>query len=183
MKIPNLTVILIVTFPRIGFLHNAGVPYIHFSPYNRSESVSILSRSPLPIFPVSRPDSPTASPSTPSAGGEEDSAWLWSRFCAAVWDSLAKGAARDLLSFESVCRQLWKPFVRPIQDGTYGTRDFSRLMVRNRALFQSEDVMLESIVPLVSAEAKKGIAKRKRPFHNTLVIAITTANMHGIRST
>lgn len=78
-----------------------------------------------------------------------------------MWDSLAKGAARDILSFESVCHRLWRPFVQPIQDGTYGTRDFSKLMVRHRTLFQGENVLLESIVPLAAPEAKPSSVKRE----------------------
>lgn len=152
---------MIVTFPRAGSLHTAGVPYIHFTPYNRSESVAILSRSPLPIFSPSVPESTAARSESPAADDEEDSAWLWSRFCAAVWDSLAKGAARDILSFESVCHRLWRQFVRPIQDGAYGTRDFSKLIVRNRTLFQSENILLENIVPLAAAESKTGGTKRE----------------------
>lgn len=152
---------MIATTPRTGSLHTEGVPHIHFTPYNRSESVAILSRSPLSIFTSSGRESPTASAESPSADDENDSAWLWSRFCAAVWDSLAKGAARDILSFESVCRRLWRTFVRPIQDGTYGTRDFSKLLVRHRALFQSENALLESIVPLAAPTAKASGVKRE----------------------
>ena len=155
---------MIITFPRSGFLHTAGVPFIHFPPYNRSESVAILSRSPLSIFSSSGPESPAVGPESPSADDEDDSAWLWSRFCAAVWDSLAKGAARDILSFQSVCHRLWKPFVRPIQEGAYGTRDFSKLIVRNRTLFQSENVLLESIVPLAAGEAKTGVVRGSQLF-------------------
>lgn len=123
--------------------------------------MAILSRSPLSIFPSPGHESPTAVPESPSADDEDDSAWLWSRFCAAVWDSLAKGAARDISSFKSVCRRLWRPFVQPVQDGTYGTRDFSKLLVRHRTLFQSENVLLESIVPLTAPETKTSGLKRE----------------------
>ena len=77
---------------------------------------------------------------------DEDSQWLWSRFCGAVWDSLGQGAARDITSFRSVCSQLWKPFTEPILKGDYGVREFAKLMVRNRALFQSEAALTKSIV-------------------------------------
>lgn len=77
----------------------------------------------------------------------EDRQWLWPRFLVAVWDSLAKGAARDLVRFRETAEALWEEFIWPIRKGEYGTRDFSRLMVRMRGLFQKEDVVIEAIVP------------------------------------
>jgi len=77
---------------------------------------------------------------------EEDSAWVWSRFCAAVWDSLGKGAARDLNSFRAVCYKLWRPFVQPIVDGTFGTRDFPKLLVNRRPLLRAEEALHDGIV-------------------------------------
>jgi len=71
----------------------------------------------------------------------EDKAWLWPRFCNVVWDSVAKGAARDLKTFTSVCFKLWRPFVQPIIDGNFGTRDFTKLLVARRSIFQSEDFL------------------------------------------
>ena len=132
--VPSLTVLLIVTSPRPRFFHAVGVPHIQFPPYDRSESLTIVSRSPQPIFT----DTETA----------EDDEWLWSRYCGAIWDALGKGAARDVVSLRSVCQRLWEAFVQPIKDGAYGTRDFSRLMVRNKVLFQSEWALVESLVPI-----------------------------------
>ena len=77
---------------------------------------------------------------------EEDNPWLWTRFSAAVWDSLGKTAARDVVTFRSVCIKLWEPFVAHVRDGSYGTRDFSRLMVRTRSLFQREDVLVGGLL-------------------------------------
>jgi origin recognition complex subunit 5 len=77
---------------------------------------------------------------------EEDSAWVWSRFCVAVWDSLGKGAARDLESFRAACHKLWRLFVQPIVDGMFGTRDFSRLLVNRRPLLRSDEALLDGIV-------------------------------------
>ncbi|KAF1982164.1 hypothetical protein K402DRAFT_340860 [Aulographum hederae CBS 113979] len=141
--IPNLSVIFIVALPRPRFLHTAGTPHLHFPPYSRDQSISILSTSPLPIFlePIAEDIDYT------EEEAEEDSAWLWTRYCAAIWDSIAKGAARDLVSFRGVCEKLWRPFVQPIIDGKFGTRDFSRLLIANRTLLQGEDALLESIVP------------------------------------
>jgi origin recognition complex subunit 5 len=76
-----------------------------------------------------------------------------------VWDALAKGAARDILSFRSVAEKLWRPFVAPIVDGMFGTRDFSRLMVAKRALFQSEDVLLDRVVLKVEGATTSAVSK------------------------
>ncbi len=76
---------------------------------------------------------------------QEDKAWLWPRFCAAAWDSLGQNVARDLASFLSVCDRIWPNFVAPIVQGDFGTRDFSRLLVHQRKLFQDESVLLNSM--------------------------------------
>jgi origin recognition complex subunit 5 len=86
---------------------------------------------------------------------KEDREWLWTKYCAVVWDSLAKGAARDISSFKFICEKLWRPFVQPVTEGTFGTRDFSRLLVFNRALLQGEDAFssnLGSKVPSVDGK-------------------------------
>ncbi|KAI9836193.1 MAG: hypothetical protein M1819_001530 [Sarea resinae] len=142
--IPNLTIILIVTYPRARFLHITGSPHIHFPPYTRDESISILTTRPRSIFEDS-PPSPSSNYTDQEAA--EDSAWVWTRFCGVVWDSLAKGAARDIVSFRAVADKLWQPFVAPIVDETYGTRDFSKLLVAKRGLFQGEGVLINSVVP------------------------------------
>lgn len=46
---------------------------------------------------------------------------------------------RDVVSFRSVADRLWRPFATPIVDGTYGTRDFSKLLVAKRHLFNTEE--------------------------------------------
>jgi origin recognition complex subunit 5 len=71
----------------------------------------------------------------------DDRRWLWHRYCEVVWDSVGKGAARDLVTFRSVCYKLWWSFVQPIVDGQIGTRDFSRLVVSKRSLFQNEEIL------------------------------------------
>lgn len=138
---------MIVTAPRPRFLHTTGVPHIHFPPYDRAQSLAIIGRVPLPIFP---PPASSASSgddaSPPPKNDEAESLWLWTRFASAVWDSLAKGAARDIVSFRSLCERLWPPFVQPIRDGHYGTRDFSKLLVKNRVLFQAESALVESVL-------------------------------------
>ncbi|CAF9933512.1 MAG: hypothetical protein HETSPECPRED_008678 [Heterodermia speciosa] len=138
--ITNLSVILIVTVPQPRLLHRPGIPHIRFPPYTKAEALQIVSLSPLVLCPSSPSDL------IPNMPKDEDSQWLWSRFCGAVWDSLGQGAARDITSFRSVCSQLWKPFTEPILKGDYGVREFAKLMVRNRALFQSEAALTKSII-------------------------------------
>ncbi|KAK5139605.1 hypothetical protein LTR04_003454, partial [Oleoguttula sp. CCFEE 6159] len=150
--IPNLIVIFISTLPLTRHLHKPGVPHIAFPPYSRDQSIHILCRTPPPIF--LEPPSPSLSYTQKEA--DEDAAWVWSRFLAVIWDSLAKGAARDLVSFKDVAEKLWRPFVAPIVDGSYGTRDFSRLMVKNRTLFQSENVLIDSIIPETTGDSANG---------------------------
>ena len=144
------------------FLHLAGVIYLHFTPYNRSECLAILSRSPLSIFDNAAPEDELSEELTLER--QEDDAWLWSRFCGAVWDSLGKGAARDIISFRNVCQKLWIPFVQPIRDGHSGTREFSKLLVRNRSLFQSESALNDRIVPTppTAGTTKKAIKSETR---------------------
>ena len=42
--------------------------------------------------------------------------------------------------------KLWRPFVGPVTTGEFGTRDFSRLLVHQRRLFQGEGVLVDSIL-------------------------------------
>ncbi|KAK4550866.1 hypothetical protein LTR36_000446 [Oleoguttula mirabilis] len=150
--IPGLTTLLVVQHPLPRFLHQTGVPHVHFPPYTRNQSIHIVSRKPADIFLESPPEELDYDEEV----HDEDKAWLWPRFCAAVWDSLAQNAARDLLAFRDVCHKLWRPFVAPIVKGDFGTRDFSRLLVAQRRLFQDESVLLDSIIsqPTVTPQVK-----------------------------
>ncbi|KAL1311105.1 hypothetical protein AAFC00_001310 [Neodothiora populina] len=141
MMIPALTIVLVVTHPHPRLLHSPGLPHVYFSSYNREESVQILAIEPRKIFL----EPPSMERYTEEQQAEDD-VWVWTRFCAAVWDSLAGGAARDLVSFRSIADKLWRPFVQPIVDGNYGTRDFSKLLVSQRRLFQSENVLLDNVI-------------------------------------
>ena len=156
-----------MTVPRPRLLHHPGIPYIHFSQYTRTEMLQIASLSPLPLYPP-KSDASDDESDFPPPTADEDSCWLWSRFCGAVWDSLGQGAARDILSFRSACFRLWKPFSEPILRGDYGVREFSKLMVRNRTLFQGEAALTESILApsLVSDPSKsKAIKGSYHPPH------------------
>ncbi|WPH04263.1 Hypothetical protein R9X50_00715200 [Acrodontium crateriforme] len=141
--IPNLTVVLIVQHTPPRFLRQTGTAHVHFAPYSRNQAVHILSQSPEDIFLKPYLDDHDYDDDT----HEEEKAWLWPRFVSAVWDSLAQNSARDLVAFRELCTKLWRPFVEPIVKGDFGTRDFSRLLVSQRRLFQDENVLLESIVP------------------------------------
>lgn len=147
--VPNLTTILIMQHASPHALHKTGVPHIHFAPYNRNQSIHILSQRPPQIFPEPPPDEMEYD----DEQHEEDKNWLWPRFCAAVWDSLGHSVARNLVAFRDVCHKLWRPFVAPIIKRDFGTRDFSRLVVAQRRLFQEESVLLDSIISAPSQEA------------------------------
>lgn len=142
--LPNLTTILITTTAQPHLLHHAGIPHIHFPPYTRTETLSILSRTPLSLS-ASPPSSQSPDPTI--AANNDATEWLWARFTAAVWDSLGQPAAKSIPNFRDVCARIWQPFIQPILDGHYGAREFSKLLVKNRSLFQSEDALIDSIVP------------------------------------
>lgn len=106
---------------------------------------------PLPIsdHPIKNSPDPT------STDPDSDSAWLWHRFVTACYDSLGASVARDIVSFQTVCQKLWPAFVAPILDkddgkrpGDYWPREFCKLIVKNRILFQSETALVDSIVPV-----------------------------------
>lgn len=153
--IPSLTVLFIVRHPSCQFLHQTGVPHIHFAPYTRTQSIRIVSRSAPDIFL----EPPPSEADYDDEVHEEDKAWLWPRFCAAVWDALAQNAARDLVAFRDLCHKLWRPFVAPIIKGDFGTRDFSRLLVAQRRLFQEDGVLLDSLI--TDPEARPGLLRNK----------------------
>ncbi|KAF2865619.1 origin recognition complex subunit 5 C-terminus-domain-containing protein [Massariosphaeria phaeospora] len=142
--IPNLALVLVTTLP-VRNLHHPGTPHLHFLPYSRADLLEILGQKPPPIF-LTPPSAEQYSDYTPELAAEDD-AWLWNRFLGAVWDSLSKHTGRDLISFRNTATRLWRPFVEPVISGQFGTRDFSRLMVNRRHLFQLEDSVLDRIMP------------------------------------
>ena len=146
--IPTLSVVLILTTPHPQLLHQAGVPHLHFPQYTRADTISIITAFPLPVsaHPIKNSPDPT------STSSDSDSAWLWTRFVTACYDSLGAAAARDLPSFRRLCQTLWPAFVAPILDkgeapGDYWPREFSKLIVKNRPLFQNETALVPSIIP------------------------------------
>ncbi|KAI5357990.1 Putative origin recognition complex, subunit 5, P-loop containing nucleoside triphosphate hydrolase [Septoria linicola] len=153
--VPHLTLIMIVRHPSPRFLHQGGIPHIHFGPYSRAQSVHIVARKPLDIFL----EPPTDELDYDDETHEEDKAWLWPKFCAAIWDSFAQSAVRDLVAYRDLCHKLWRPFVAPVIKGDFGTRDFSRLLVAQRRLLQDEGALLHSIVS--KSEGTTIISKNK----------------------
>jgi origin recognition complex subunit 5 len=127
------------------------VPHIHFPSYNRNELYTILEREPPKIF-LEAPSEEQFPDYTPDLAAEDDE-WLWNRFLSAVWESLSKHTGRDLVSFRNTSMRLWRQFVQPIVDGQFGTRDFSRLMVNRRHLFQLEDSVLDRIITPAPSQA------------------------------
>ncbi|KAI8943363.1 hypothetical protein NX059_001378 [Plenodomus lindquistii] len=143
--IPNLSLILTTTLALPpSLLHSTTAASLHFPPYTRAQLLTILTSAPPKIFQT--PPSLDQFPDyTPDLAAEDD-AWLWSRFLQAVYDSLSKHTGRDLVSFKRCAQRLWRPFVEPIVAGQFGTRDFSRLMVNRRHLFQLENAVLDRII-------------------------------------
>lgn len=157
--VPNLSTVLIVQHTSMHALYKTGVPHIDFTPYTRNQSINILSQRPPQIFLKPPPDDIEYD----DEQHEEDRNWLWPRFCAAVWDSLGQSVARDLVAFRDVCDKLWRPFVDPIVKGDFGTRDFSRLLVAQRRLFQEESVLLESIISQPPSQQAPNPASKTKP--------------------
>ncbi|THC93563.1 hypothetical protein EYZ11_006956 [Aspergillus tanneri] len=125
--IPSLCVVLILSStPRPLFLQAAGVPHISFPPYTRKEAITIMLKSgPPPVANLS----------------DEASSRLYPHFVSAIYDSLIGPTAGSIPNFRSLCVKLWPQFVSPISNGeappgTSSEWDFSRLLVRNRALFR-----------------------------------------------
>ncbi|KAK8258185.1 origin recognition complex subunit 5 C-terminus-domain-containing protein, partial [Phyllosticta capitalensis] len=176
--IPALSVILIISVPRAGFLHTACAPFVHFPSYTRDESIRIVARDPPDIF--LEPPSPSKEYDDDLAAEDKD--WLWVRYLGVVWDALAKSAARDVVSFEALARKLWDQFVTPIRDGTFGTRDLSRLLVHRRALFQGEGALVESVVvPSFHAENSMTVTHELPYYSKYLLCAAYLASFNPAR--
>ncbi|KAF2818526.1 origin recognition complex subunit Orc5 [Ophiobolus disseminans] len=194
-SIPNLSLILTTTLPLPpSSLHHPSTPTLSFPPYTRPQLLAILTHNPPKTF-LTAPSAEDSPDYTPDLAAEDD-AWLWSRFISAVFDSLSKHTGRDLLSFRSCCMKLWRPFVEPVMSGQFGTRDFSRLIINRRHLFQLEDSVLDRIIntgetpttnPLEpSTPSKKRIARTPAhalPFYTThLLIAAYLASYNPSRT-
>lgn len=107
-------------------LRTSFVPHVQFGNYSKTEFVEILSRLPPPTLANATAD---------------ETAELWTRLCTAVHDSLTKTAGRTLPAFREACTALWPKFTSPILAGTHGPREFSKLLIAARVLFQDESLL------------------------------------------
>ncbi|PHH81126.1 hypothetical protein CDD80_2111 [Ophiocordyceps camponoti-rufipedis] len=76
----------------------------------------------------------------------DETANLWTRFCAAVHDALIRPASRSLPAMKSACQALWPRFVAPVVEGQLTATDFSKLLVKARAHFQDETLLNPSLI-------------------------------------
>ncbi|RGP66452.1 hypothetical protein FLONG3_8889 [Fusarium longipes] len=129
--IPSITCVFIVTSPPAGFLRSPSSAHLLFPPYEKKEFVRILSLAP---------------PRPISTCTQQETDDLWTRFCAAVYDSLTKSASRTLPSFKHSCHALWPRFTAPILAGTHSPKEFSKLLIAGRVHFQDESLLNPSIV-------------------------------------
>ncbi|KAK2746222.1 hypothetical protein FQN57_003344 [Myotisia sp. PD_48] len=140
--IPSLSIVFVTSSaPRPLSLHISGVPHISFHPYTRAEILSILQSTSPPEL----------------VGLPTDTAnKLYPSFLSTLHDSLIGPTAGTISAFRSACFKLWPRFVAPILNGESPPGavsslewDFSRLLVRNRTLFQNqgEQLLNHHIIP------------------------------------
>ncbi|KAK2016593.1 origin recognition complex subunit Orc5 [Colletotrichum eremochloae] len=141
--IPCLTCVFIVTAPPPAFLRTSFAPQIQFPNYTKQEFVKILSANPPPPTPTTTQD---------------DTNFLWTRFCGAVCDALTTSASRTLPSCRHSCEALWPRFTAPILARTHGPREFSKLLIASRMHFQDESLLNPSIVSVKSSAASSAPA-------------------------
>ncbi|POR37802.1 Protein mms22 [Tolypocladium paradoxum] len=150
LQIPCLTCVFIVTAAPAGLLRTPASAHLHFPPYTKPEFVRILSLAPPPPVPGATP---------------QETADLWTRFCAAVHDAFVRSASRTLPSFRDSCRALWPRFTAPVVAGTHSVKEFSKLLVAARGHFQDEALLNPGIVsvrpgaapPSASATTTNGV--------------------------
>ncbi|EEH43450.2 uncharacterized protein PADG_08375 [Paracoccidioides brasiliensis Pb18] len=139
--VPSICVVFVMNAsPRPLLLQVAGVPHVYFPPYSRNEAIAIVSGSQPPELPDLPPEAAMK---------------LYPPFLSTVYDSLIGPTASTIPVFRSACEKLWPRFVSPITNkerppglNPRAQWDFSRLLVRNRALFQQqgEDVLVHHII-------------------------------------
>lgn len=153
-QIPNLTTTFILTSPSSPPLRLpggiGGVPTLHFAPYTKAQYLEIATylvlKSPSSTTTSSSNNAtPPPSLSLPNTTPQE-TADLWARFAAAVHDALIRTAGpRTLPALLNACRALWPRFTAPVAAGTHRAREFGRLLVAARVLFQDESVLQAGI--------------------------------------
>lgn len=147
-------ILVLSSTPRPLFLQSAGVPHVSFPPYTRKEAITIITAS----GPPSVDGLPT-----------DIASKLYPHFVSTVYDSLVGPTAGTIPSFRSICERLWPPFVAPVVNERNKEWDFSRLLVRNRALFrqQGEAVLVHRIVPEESTTSTATLTNNYTPSSST----------------
>ncbi|KAL7782662.1 origin recognition complex subunit 5 C-terminus domain-containing protein [Trichoderma ceciliae] len=158
--IPCLTCVFIVTTLPAGFLRACPTSYLYFPPYSKSELIQIMTLEPPP--PIFR-TMPTAKEEIQDTVSDPDVAILWTKFCAAVYDSLAQSAGRSLPSFKNSCHTLWPRFVAPIIACTYTPQQFSKLLIAARTSFQDEAFLNPKIVSPRITRSRMSISNSRQP--------------------
>lgn len=133
-----------------------GVPHIHFPSYTKPEVLKIISHDAPPAYSRSTPLDDIED----ELKLQEDMKDIWIRFCSAVWDTLSKHSGRDFVSLRNACKRLWPSFIAPLEDGLFTNKDFSRLLVSRRSLFQDEQVLVPSITSNAVSRSSHSIAPR-----------------------
>ena len=138
-QIPNLSLSLVLNSASAP-TKLASYPHLYFPIYTKEQILHIVDiRYPLTLKDPSGP-----SPVQPQDRASDDH-FVFTRFLSALWDSLGSSTAATLPAFLRLVRALYPTFVSPIASGQVGPRDFTRLLVRQRGLFQSEAILLPSI--------------------------------------
>ena len=140
-----------MTTPRALFVQKAGIPYLHFPPYNRAEAIFLVVRSAPTIAPQSyfekHDDLPTLQK------------W-YSLFATTVYDSLLSPTSLSQSHFQRTCQTLWPRFIWPYLSGEQppgkgknAKWDFPKLLVRQRALFQNagDETLAARLLPKTPA--------------------------------
>ena len=149
------------------------MPHVHFPPYSKEESIEILSKTPLPIEKIAgqgeENDDDDDDDDDDEGEGEVDARAaadrakkelvVWQKFCATVWDSLARGAARDVVRFRAAVEANWPAFVQPLARGDFGLANYASLYLHHKDMFRRETSVTDSVVPLAAAGADRTAAK------------------------
>jgi origin recognition complex subunit 5 len=144
------------------------VPHLHFPPYTKLEAIKILALDVPSIDPTPSPHTSLlssaettnpslSSPKSPSFSrlSESETKDLYTRYLSAIWDTFAKHSGRDVVSFHALSLRLWHDFTRPIrEEPMWSSKDFPKLLVRQRSLLRGEGIMIPKIVDTGSAFAR-----------------------------
>lgn len=134
---PGLSIILTSNSPKPLLLRRAGVPYVHFPPYTRSEAIHIITSQRPPLLPDPLPN-------TAVQIDKDNVSKLYTQFAVTIYDSLiAPTSSTSIQTFRSTCNRLWPRFILPLVSGQAPpgrakSWDFAKLIVVNRGLFQAE---------------------------------------------